>query len=270
MITLIVSFMVLCSFGANAQLVFGSGLFSSVSQPMPLVSTWSPTNYGTPQAYYFGDDATITQTGGTNWVFTWPDEWNNGLPNKPWNLTNNQYGKAPLALMNSLNGHHTVRFDGVDDYIRNTKVTNTQPFEMWMVAAYRGTTNSGNNYYWTDSLSSGNRFYLLQLAATGGKLRMYTDNGFDVNVGGITNKWVVWRFVVNGSNSRIETNNVLLASGNAGSFNQLGFIAASKYDFTLSSPMEIAEMIFYVGTNDGPTCTSINNGFRTKYDPSNF
>lgn len=241
-------------------------------QPMlsvPGVSSnfWA-TNYGTPIASWIADNAVYIPSS-SNICTNLPDVWVNG-----YNLTNPVVSKAPQTLTNSLNGHHTLLFDGVDDFLRCVNFTNQNPAEYWIVGKFSQGTNGVNAYWFSgNSTTVAHRFY----KPASDKFLMFsgsnvlTDNPIDT----LTNRWLVF-CVSLGPVGGMFTNTVLLKAGNTGITNCSGLHLGSGDARQDNGRIEVAEFAAYgivsgsAGTNSTATRSLIYSGFTNKYGVANF
>jgi hypothetical protein len=250
----------LLCFGQTRRMMLAPALASASSGS---VSNFWATNYGTPVANWIADNA-IYAGASSNVCTNLPDIWVNNYA-----ATNgSQIGKAPVTLTNSLNGHHTLRFDGVDDFLKNSAYTNTQPFELWMVMRYRDSTNS-NSHYLFDGVSAtlGRVYWLLNgaYAAISAGTSLY-----DTTFAPYTNNWKVVTMIFANTSSGIFTNNIAEKTGNAGYTNQNGIVFGAAKDFLGCAPVEIAEVAAFGATNTPTDRAAIFSGFTNKYGNANF
>lgn len=228
------------------------------------ITVTSPTNIsGYPVlAWYVADN---TYTNGS--TYTVPDLYTNA-----WHLTNMAAAGTWPLITNAINGHSYLRFDGSDDYLTVTSVTNSQPTEFFFVTRF--TTNAAaaaaelifrsvtdtpkNSFYYESSstkfvISAGNDVYCL-----------YPN---------YTNQWIIGNWCLRGTGSRVSVNDTGYstfnyfgdAATNSGPSALSGLIVGNGSGYIYPAHLQFAEMIIFK-TNLPPSLRKgVNQYLKTKY-----
>lgn len=219
---------------------------------------FDPLNFGNPVANWPGDNSIFFGT--TNGIRTLTDRG----PNH-YDLTNAfPGGGQPTALTNSLNGHTTVSFDGVNDFLWSVPYTNQQPAEWWLVM------KSTQPQAQCSFISGGNASFKPRLQSiSSGPYVFYQYAGTNVlgpdSIAASSNRWLIFTVVWDGGNSSVLTNNVLYFSGSAGLMTCSQLLVGSDAGPSLSARFELAELATFNGTNTPASRTALYNGFKNKY-----
>lgn len=243
-------FSIVCVLGQQPEDLLLSIHSTTPSAP----SVWYPTNVGTPNAWWNGDNV---QTNSAGAVTNWPDSWANA-----YHLIETASNTRPTNS-GTINGHLYVEFDGVDDCLRSTTYTNnsTLNHEIWLYALYYGPTNAAS--YFFDSTNS-TYYNILESRSVGclgveaGTLRNLCQN--------LTNMWVVYCLAFSGANSFFSTNYVPITISTPGTKTMSGLYLGRGQGGNFSK-LRVPEIITYGETNTGPNRSNIFWYLTNKYGP---
>jgi len=230
----------------------------------PAASTGLP---GSTPGYPVIYDSTVDQFATNGSFVVLPDNSTSG-----WNLTNADVAaRRPIVTANVLNGHSAMYYSGTLGYLSSSTFTSAQPCEIWMVLS---TTNTGSTYYFFDSGNASFRLYsfnsgaLVRQGVIGGSGTFYTSS----NLAGVTNRYMIWRWLYNSASSVVYTNGVAYMSGSVGATTtgDSGFILANNQSIGSAGPNSIVAIRIF-GTNlTAAAANTMSNYWRTTYFPSGF
>ncbi len=201
----------------------------------PSAAAFNPTNVGSPYACWIASAAIPDETGK---VTNWPSSYGN--------FTLANYNSHTYLSNNFLNGQPVISvIDSSSSTLRNNTYSVSQPHEIWLVASR---TTNALPY---PALFGGNTAN--ELAFMEGRTAdIYMDAGTQLSLGKtdwvLNKKWAVLTFIFDGTKSRFLTNNVVRASGNAGTTGMSGIGLLGAYAQP-SDTCSMAEIITYTATN---------------------
>lgn len=259
----IILLFLLAIFRLEAALNIGDPFYvASLSVTSLSVSNFSPTNFGPVVGWWPGDS--VTPLGTTNGVRTWSD-----LSGLGHDLTNYFPTNVPTALTNSLNGHTTVLFNGVDNFLSSASHSNGAATEWWMVMRPK-VRGAATDMYYIDATGSVNR--IMQYFSGAERWRMFAGASIFVDFSdSYTNRWMVYTWVFDGANSYLRTNNVIVANVNPLSSGMTGLSLGGPWAHNGSfAAVEFAEIAVFDKTNTAAIRSSVYSGFTNKYGNANF
>jgi hypothetical protein len=153
-----------------------------------------------------------------------------------------------------------VLFDGVDDYLKTTSFTFTQPGFLYTVL--KQVTYTANR-----CLFDGNSAVTFRVDQVGGtpNIRFAANLVSPQSSNFAVNTWGILRCLGNGSNGKFQVNNTTAITGNFGESNIAGFTLGSRADASLWSNIQVKEIIFRKISDISDSETTIYNYLKTKY-----
>ena len=212
---------------------------SSLTLLMDNGTNFNPLTYDANTVMLFDGDLELTTE-------AWGDQSTNGYDLA---LTN-----APTIVSNAINGHQSVRFDGVSEFGRRiTTPSLTQPHTYYIV--FKQITHTGEVIF---SASSGANRPILYQGGTSPNLAIHSGAELSSDPDLALNTYGIITCVLNGANSEIRTNSNAAVIGNAGVTSGTGFVIAANYSGTSAfTNCEIA----YILVRSGADSTLTQNIF---------
>lgn len=212
-------------------------------------SSYALTNYVGCVAWYDPEIAPPSTNGS---VVTLPD-----LAWYHFDLTNASATSTwPIRKTAGLNSYATLESNSKN--LRNAILAASQPVDVFLVAAL---TNRSITVYSDAGTATG-----FQFLKNSGNLQMNAGTTFSVgDAAGITNAFVVINLQYNGASSKLLTNNVQRATGNAGANSLTGFTIGAQYNFSFASSLEWATVAIFTNLSSGDR-TSVFSALTNRYN----
>lgn len=231
-------------------------------------SYFKPTDMPNIAFWYKPDDGVIIDE--LNRVSQWSDSSGNGrhivqatAANMPIFITSGftWESNVTLPVPNTLKQYGFLRFDGVNDSLKATSFTFSQPYSIYIVFRKRNTTSTV--YYVFDgnttnamALRTGTEPTIILLSASAGPSINMTSNMFNIVS-------CIW----NTTSSYIQNNTEAIAGpGSPGSNNGTGFcLGAVGAQTSNYAPVDVLEVVGYTGAHSEVERSYIRNYLNNKY-----
>ncbi len=212
-------------------------------------SSYALTNYTGCVAWY---DPEIAPPATNGSVVTLPD-----LAWYHFDLTNASATSTwPIRKSAGLNGYATLESNSKN--LRNAILAASQPVDVFLVAAL---TNRSITVFFDAGTSTSFNFL-----KNGSNLQMASGTTFSIgDAAGLTNTFVVFNVQFNGASSKMLTNNVQRATGNAGAISLTGFTIGALYNFSFASSLEWATVAIFTNISSGDR-TSVFSALTNRYN----
>lgn len=168
-------------------------------------------------------------------VGTWSD-----LSGQGNHLTQATGSKKPTYKVGIQNGLPVARFDGVDDVLKATSFTLTQPHTVFAVLKIRAAAL--NAYLWDGNTTDASSAY----QSVAGSLRMYAGSNGPIQALGTTNFHVLCA-IYNNASSQLYLDGGTPATGTTGTNNPAGFTLGARGSGSGFSTIDVAEVAVYSG-----------------------
>jgi hypothetical protein len=172
------------------------------------------------------------------------------LGTNAFHFTNSTAAKRPIRQIASsdINGKDSILFNGTSAFLRSITYTSQIPHEILMVMKWSDTTNGSyrtilDGYDGTVSQNSSK--------VPSGLLRFRSSGSYSETPSIVTNKWMVWDFIVTPTANYLYTNNSLAATDvNTQTRSMNGFtIGSSANASEFFSPLNLALLVSFGATN---------------------
>ncbi len=175
-----------------------------------------------------------------------------------YHITSSSAGRRPLYITNVLNGQPSARFDGVDDYIRNTAVSIPATKTMFLVFNKISSASNVLVYHYYSGLI---------LGLKDDKIRVSTDGPLDADSPEIANgtPYIV-SVVVNGADSRISINGGNTKTGTIAAHTSTQILLACAAGISGFQNMDFFEHLIYEGALTSANIRKVEEYLSWKYD----
>lgn len=169
-------------------------------------------------------------------------------------------GKRPLLQLGIVNGLPVVRFDGIDDRLRNLTLGVTQPWSIFLVFTVQ---NWVANRFIIDGAN--NQARIIQTGIIG-QVSYNCGNTISVN-GFTTGTFWLYTGMVNGAATDLYRNNLAPGSGNVGAQDmpRISIAARGTAPGTAFSEIDVAEIVLYDALLSDANRLLVWNYLNTRY-----
>jgi len=218
--TILFAFSVALALSCRAQFTINDGNLTGQLTPGPITGGGGlndVTNLvGYPALSFWLPGTSTYHTNGTGPYTCWLDDlmgkYSLGPPTNTYHTT-----YFPFRTIGGLNGHDVLTFNNIGSYppyLFSNNLTNTQPWELLIVARYTGSATPAQNQNLATS-SGAPTVWMIATQSTANLI--VNESGVYQTDGAIpVSSWVIYDFVMSGANSAIYTNGILALSGNFG------------------------------------------------------
>lgn len=236
---------------ATAQADYSTLLFLAPAAS----ATWTPASDSSLEEWHKADALSLSDN---DPVVTWADSSGNGRE-----LGQSTSGRRPIYKASVWNSKPLVRFDGTDDILTNTFAANiSQGFVIFIVVK-----STVADTYVFDGTSGNRTAFLFNTASP--EPRIFGAAGTFIEgatgIMGLTNTWTL---VYNGASSAIYSNEVSVATGNAGADAMAGLALGDYFDGRTAAVIplngDVAEIAITTDTTS-PTRSSYWSYLKAKY-----
>jgi hypothetical protein len=171
--------------------------------------------------------------------------------------------KRPVLNKNTLNGHATVAFDGVNDIMQTPVAAANQPWSAFLVMRQRA--SGGTQQVWLGT--NGASAPLFYRGSATDQVNLWL-GGTDLTYARGSNwpsPWIVISIVCNGASTNIWEGKTLKATGDAGSFGFTGLVIGNNFAETLPAAIDVAEIILAYKAADSTERNAVIDQLNTKY-----
>lgn len=183
-------------------------------------------------------------------------------PTGSYPLTNTTAAGLPTRIAAGFDSQDYLSFDGASDYLRQVSLTNAQPWQLWAVWCYVGTTVGAETYF--DGTTASTSFLM-----NNPNLRMSAGANLDLannSVIALTNRWILYQWTLDSTSSGWRTNGVEMKAGNAGSNERSGLTVGATAALGFNGPSYVAFMgIISSNLPTGSVSNALWNYFDTNW-----
>lgn len=200
--------------------------------------------------WYDATDLTTITKDGSNLVSVWAAK---GGAATGKNLLQADGAKQPLWVSPG-----TIRFDGVDNFLKSAAFTWNQPCFIYFLG--KQITWTANDT-WFDGGTDARA--IIQQTPTAPTIKAYAGTISSANANLLVNTWGIVRVLFNGANSKLQVNATAAVTGDFGANNMGGFTLGNRVSVPLYSNIEVKDIIC-ANTTDAANEAEIFNWLVTR------